>query len=78
MTTSPEKTKVQFSTRDIGLAIRDFLEQQYVHHFADTPEGDIEQIDGEEEVVAVDVSDPSNLIVSLYNGQQFTVRIFAS
>lgn len=71
--TSPQKP--EFITRDIGLAIRDFLEQRTVTHYEDR-DGALEPC-GDDEVVAVDVSDPDNLTVCLDNGQSFTVRIFA-
>ena len=76
---------IQFTTRDVGLAIRDNLEQAQVHHFVEGEGvgGEFVHIeDGREfvsreivDVIAVDVSDPSNIIIQLDNGQCFTCRI---
>ena len=62
-------------TRDLGLAIRDFCENQMAMTF--------EEIEGELEATNdfrmefVDCSDPDNLVFYLDNGQVFTVRIVA-
>lgn len=70
---------IVFNTRDVGLAIRDHLEQNCITHFEERDlDGDEELVEGErDEVVAVDVSDAHNPIICLDNGQTFTVRIFA-
>lgn len=60
------------TTRDIGLAIRDFLEGEHVFHYDDDRETELA-----ESVQLVDVSDPNNPEVLLDNGQQFIIRIFA-
>jgi hypothetical protein len=63
----------RFTTRDIGLAIRDFLEGSDIHAFTgpdDTQSEDVEEVD------FVDVSDASNPVLFLTNGQEFQVRIF--
>jgi len=65
------------NTRDIGFAIRDFLEDLDISAF--TPDG----VEGYREkprahnIQFVDVSDPNNPKIFLTNGQIFTVRIFA-
>ena len=67
----------RLSTKDIGIAIRDFLEDQAVEII------DWEDQDGDGgtdrfvKVVSVDVSDANNPLVTLDNGQRFRVRIFA-
>jgi hypothetical protein len=67
------KTMPKFTTRDLGLAIRDHIEEHAVYHInaAGEERGDAG------EVSYVDVSDANNPIVFLDNGQRFQVRIFA-
>jgi hypothetical protein len=60
------------TTRDIGLAIRDFLEDKELYSFNEHgEEGAAETVD------FIDVSDAHNPRILLANGQQFIVRIFA-
>lgn len=63
-------------THDLGIAIRDFLEDQEFHLF-DNSAGEMEETEDTRHVEFVDVSDPNNLIVMIDNGQTFTVRIIA-
>jgi hypothetical protein len=67
--------KVTFTTRDLGLAIRDHLEQSTVCHYEEKAGGEVAEV-ARDEAVFVDATDPNNLIVGL-NGQMFQVRIFA-
>ena len=69
-------TEQQASTRDLGLAIRDFLEGQEFQIFADDEDGELLHA-GDASAETVDASDPNNLIVALDNGQTFTVIIIA-
>lgn len=66
----------RFTTRDIGLAVRDHLEDHTVTHFVGVEDGDLDER-GQGEVRFVDVSDPNNLVVHTDNGQTFTLRIIA-
>lgn len=63
------------NTRDIGLAIRDALEERTAIHYEER--GDELEESGSTEFEFVDVSDPNNLTVFMANGQAFTLRIFA-
>ncbi len=62
-------------TRDIGILIRDRLEDDTVCSHREH-DGDLIE-DGEEEIEFIDVSDPDNLVIFVSNGQTFTVRIIA-
>ena len=61
----------KFTTRDIGFAIRDFLEDRVICHL---------NRDGEERgrdtVEFVDISDADNPVIHMLGGQTFRVRIF--
>lgn len=65
---------MQAQTRDLGLAIRDFLEGSWIHTFIDH-NGELIESNDLRTVETVDASDPDNLRLSLDNGQTFTVRI---
>jgi hypothetical protein len=65
--------KTLFTTRDLGIAIRDHIEEHRITHFR----GDLLETELAGEIAGVDVSDPSNLRVHLDNGQSFRVRIFS-
>ena len=65
------------TTKDLGIAIRDFLEEKMFSHFI---EKNGELIDDDHPcfpIDHIDVSDASTPIVHLENGQQFIIRIFA-
>ena len=65
---------VEADTRDIGLAVRDFLSI----HQENEDEGTLVPVaDAAAAVDAIDASDPNNLIVALDNGQRFTLRVVA-
>lgn len=64
---------MQFTTMDLGFAIRDFIEGQTFEYFNDASE----LMEGVERIEVVDCSDANNLRVTLANGQAFTVRIIA-
>lgn len=68
------KDPVLFSCRDIGIAIRDHLEDHTVAHLI----GDNLTPDESEEVTNIDVSNPEKLILQLSNGQQFRIRVEAA
>lgn len=63
-----------FNTRDIGIAIRDFLEGFFINHF----EGNQLVEETSEEIMLIDISDPHNPVIHLQNGQKFICRIFAA
>jgi hypothetical protein len=67
------------TTRDIGFAIRDFLEAQTISNFADDPDHECELVENESahHIAFVDVSDVHNPLIHLEDGQKFRVRIFA-
>ncbi len=67
-------TKAQ--TRDLGIAIRDFLDDQDFHLLKETDDG-LEESGDMREVVDIDASDPNNLFVLLDNRQTFIIRIVA-
>jgi hypothetical protein len=60
------------TTDDLGLAIRDFLENRDICHF--DPEG-LETGD-KQKVDFIDVSDASNPVVMIDSGIVFQIRIF--
>ena len=61
------------TTNDLGLAIRDHIEDHDVNHY----DGDVEVEGAIEYVNHVDVSDANNPRVYLSNGQKFIIRIIA-
>ena len=68
---------VEADTRDIGLAVRDFLEGRMVSIHQDNEDlGTLVPV-ADAAVDAIDASDPNNLIVALDNGQRFTLRVVA-
>ena len=62
------------TTQDIGLAIRNFIEDQEIETWTDA---DLESgtTDGRDHIDFVDCSDSSNLIVHTESGRAFTVRV---
>lgn len=69
----------KITTRDLGLAIRDFLESQVISRF----EGDetlghdvLKEIPNAAAIDFIDASDPNNLKVYVDTHQIFEVRIF--
>lgn len=64
-------TAETMNTRDLGLAIRDFIEGNAFQHFDDEGEGTSRWA----RVDFVDCSDPNNLQVHLSTGEFFTVRV---
>lgn len=68
------------STRDLGIAIRDFLEGMPFEIFAEGSDHPAKNVNGSivtRAVEFIDVSDPNNPVVQLDNGQLFEIRIFA-
>lgn len=63
---------MQVTTRDVGLAIRDFIEGETFYHF-----GDDKPEPGRDRFEVVDCSDPDNLHIVTMAGVHFTVRIIA-
>jgi carbonic anhydrase len=63
------------NTRDIGILIRDFIEGRECFEFTEDASGDLIETGFRATVECVDASDPNNLIVTLDNGEAFTVRI---
>jgi hypothetical protein len=68
---------VAADTRDIGLAVRDFLEGRPVSIHQENEDGGMLDPVADAAVDAIDASDPNNLIVALDNGQRFTLRVIA-
>lgn len=68
---------VKATTRDIGLAIRDFLEGSDFFAYEDGDATGELWAKTQRNVDVIDVSDPNNLHVVLDNGQVFRVSIFA-
>ena len=67
---------MQIQTRDLGLAIRDFLSDRVVHIYKETDDDLIES--GETfEIVDIDVSNPDNPEIVFENGQRFTICLLA-
>ena len=66
-------TSFRATTRDVGLAIRDLLEGQWISVLIK----DVEH-QAARKVHFVDVSDANNPVFHLDNGQQFILRIIAS
>jgi hypothetical protein len=64
----------QTDTRDIGLAIRDFMQGFAISQFHEV-EGELEEVDSADKVDFVDVSDPHNPVLHMESGIQFTVRV---
>jgi hypothetical protein len=70
---------IKATTRDLGFAIRDFIEGYDFHHYEEVVDesGELQESEETFEIANVDVSDPNNLNIRLDNGQTFVVRIFA-
>lgn len=68
-------TERQTTTRDLGLAIRDFCEGFYISHFYDDDDGELTEHGCADAINSVDVSDASNPIFYMQSGAVFTVRI---
>ena len=67
---------MQIQTRDLGLAIRDFLQDRAIHIHNETDDDLIES--GETlEIVDIDVSNPDNPEIVFENGQRFTVCLLS-
>lgn len=72
----PEPTPPHVETRDVGLAIRDFIEGKEFFTYTKGEGAEIVPDDGSE-FETVDCSDPDNLIAVVTGGQMFTIRITA-
>ncbi len=67
----------QAETGDLGRAIRDGLGGRWVRLFKDI-EGVHCDLGKVRQIENIDASDPSNLVITLNNGQRFIVRIIAA
>ena len=67
---------IKASTRDIGVAIRDFLEGSDFHVYEDNDATGELRAKARRNVDVINISDPNNLVVVLDNGQVFRVSIF--
>ena len=65
------------TTHDLGILIRDCIEDREFKIYGEDASGDIVEA-ADDEVICVDMSDPSNLLVQTLDGQCFRVRIFAA
>jgi len=70
---NPPVKNILMNTRDIGLALRDFLEEMDIFHFDEHGN----ETEHQQTVETVDVSDPHNPVIWLDNGQRFLVHIVA-
>ena len=72
-----DEVSVEANTRDIGLAISNFLEGRTfsIHHENDDG-GTLDPV-ADAAIEAIDASDPNNLVLMIDGGQRFTVRIIA-
>lgn len=71
------KTTARATTRDLGLAIRDFLEGRDFLEYGYGGDGDLVETGKTYQVQFIDVSDANNPRFHLDNGQTFVVRIIA-
>jgi hypothetical protein len=69
----------QANTKDLGLALRYFLQGESFPCYREGPDvkGELHESEEIREIEFVDVSDANNPVVQLDNGQKFTIRIFA-
>lgn len=72
-----DEVPVEVNTRDVGLAVYNFLEGRTFSIHQDNEDGGTLDAIADAAVDAIDASDPNNLIVALDNGQRFTVRVVA-
>ena len=72
-----DEVPVEANTRDVGLAVYNFLEGRTFSIHQDNEDGGTLDPVADAAVDAIDASDPNNLIVALDNGQRFTVRVVA-
>lgn len=74
MASAPERTA---TTRDIGIALRDLMEQRDIVVSSDTDDGETAQTEFRATVEFIDVSDPDNPVIHLSTGQTFHCIIVA-
>lgn len=69
---------MKLTARDIGFAIRDFIEDACIYHVEGDAETDYIELLAPHQVSSIDISDPDNPIIHMDNGQSFRVRIFVN
>lgn len=75
--TVDEPQLVKLETSDIGIAIRDALEDDYISKITEIGADVVKEQTNAGFITFVDVSDASNPVIHLENGQRFVVRIVA-
>ena len=70
-------TNIQAQTRDLGFAIRDFIEGGDFFVLEDGDASGELWAKARRDVAVVDVTDPNNILIVLDNGQRFRCRISA-
>jgi hypothetical protein len=74
MAGAPERT---VTTRDIGIALRDLMEERDIVISSDADDGEPVQTELRTTVEIIDVSDPDNPVIHLSTGQTFRCAIVA-
>jgi hypothetical protein len=74
MAGAPERT---VTTRDIGIALRDLMEERDIVISSDADDGESVQTELRTTVEFIDVSDPDNPVIHLSTGQAFRCAIVA-
>jgi hypothetical protein len=74
MAGAPERT---VTTRDIGIALRDLMEERDIVISSDADDGETVQTELRTTVEFIDVSDPDNPVIHLSTGQTFRCAIVA-
>jgi len=69
--------RANVQTRDIGLAIRDFCIDRHISVFTEDIKGNLTEHESERSINSINAHDPTNLIFSLDNGQEFIVKVIA-
>ncbi len=65
------------TTRDIGIALRDLMEEKEIVMSSETDDGETAQTEFRTTVEFIDVSDPDNPVIHLSTGQTFRCAIVA-
>jgi len=71
---APDRTA---TTRDIGIALRDLMEERDIVISSDADDGETVQTEFRTTVEFIDVSDPDNPVIHLSTGQTFRCVIVA-
>lgn len=66
---------MKLNTRDIGVALRDHLEEKSIFALRENEAGNLCETPHAFEVTFVDVSDPRNPVIEIDNQQRFKLHI---